>query len=369
MRHRKTNSSRMNQPRLEANDWQTTELIIPGLIGPEGLERRQRQVSPPATGEVLIAMEATGVSYAEVGMLRGRYPGQPAFPFVPGYDLVGRVLAIGPEVDPALVGKRVATLTGFGAWTQLINRPAEEVVIVPEGLDPAEVDTLIVNGLTAFKMLHRVAKVRAEQTVVVLGAGGGVGTMLVQLARLAGCEVIGTCRPAQRAVVEAFGARAIDYTQGQGLEQVRALAPAGVDAVFDHVGGESLRSSHAMLRPGGFLVSYGNASAVKKTNSPWWAFLDFLATKAWAFLQPGGRRVSFFDLWGRGTLGDDHLFRPRRFWRAFRADLTELLRLMAEGLLKPTVARRIPLLEASRALAEHQAGGFTGKIVLEGAPQ
>ena len=184
---------------------------------------------------MLIAMEATGVSYAEIAMLRGRYPGQPAFPFVPGYDVVGRVIAVGAAVKGALVGKRVATITHTGAWAELVVRPEHELVIVPDDLDPAEVDTLIVNGVTAYKMLHRVARVRAGQTIVVLGAGGGVGTMLVQLARLAGVNVIGTCKPAQRGAVEALGARVVDYTRGQVLEDVRALAPDGVDAVLDHV--------------------------------------------------------------------------------------------------------------------------------------
>ncbi len=367
MHLRKTHSSRMNDQPNEAGGWKSQEIVIPGLVAPEGLVQRERRVPDPAAGEALIAMEATGVSYAEVGMLRGRYPGQPTFPFVPGYDLVGRVVAVGPGVDATLVGQRVATLTGFGAWAELMVRRADELVIVPDGLDAAEVDSLIVNGLTAFKMLHRVAHVRAGQTVLVLGAGGGVGTMLVQLARLAGCEVIGTCRPAQSAEVEALGARVVDYTRNRVLDDVRALAPAGVDAVFDHVGGASLRSSYALLRAGGALVSYGNTSASKETSSIWWAFLDFFAAKAWWSLRPGGRRVTFFDLWGRGTFGDDHLFRRKRFWRAFREDLGQLLQLLAEGSLKPQVARRVPLLQASKALAEHQAGGFTGKIVLVGS--
>jgi NADPH2:quinone reductase len=258
----------------------------------------------------------------------------------------------------------VATVTETGSWAEHVVRPAHELVIVPEELDPAEVDTLVVNGVTAYKMVHHVARVRAGQTVVVLGAGGGVGTMLVQLARLAGAEVIGTCKPAQRAAVEALGARAVDYTEGHVLEAVRALAPAGVDAVFDHVGGPSLESSFAMLRPKGFLVCYGNTSIAHGTTSPWWAFLDFLVHKLqWSF-RSGGRRTPFFDLWGRGTLGDDRLLRPRRFWRTFHEDLGELMAMLADGRLQAHVARRIPLRQAAEALAAHRAGGITGKLVL-----
>ncbi|MEO6602287.1 MAG: zinc-binding dehydrogenase [Polyangiaceae bacterium] len=352
-----------------AKTWASREIVIPGLIEPSGLQVRERTLRAPGPGEVIVAMEATGVSYAEVGMLRGRYPGQPPFPFVPGYDIVGRVQAIGPGVDQALEGKRVATITGFGAWADVVMLHAEQLVVVPEALDAAEVDALIVNGVTAFKMLQRVARVRAGQTIIVLGAGGGVGTLLVQLARLAGVHVIGTCKPAQRAAVEALGARVVDYTRGQVLEDLRALAPDGVHAVFDHVGGESLRSSFAMLRPGGFLVSYGNTSAVKKTSSPWWAFLDFMTLKVLWSVGQGGRKMTFFDVWGRATFGADKLFRPRRFWREFREDLGHLLQLLAQGQLKPQVARRVPLEDAAAALTEHKGGGFTGKLVLLGGGQ
>ena len=344
---------------------QVFEVVIPGLVEPEGVQIRERSLRLPGAGEVLVAVEATGVSYAEVQMLRGQYPGQPAFPFVPGYDVVGRVLDVGPGVDPALLGKRVATMTGFGAWTEMVVLRVEQLVVVPDALDAAEVDALIVNGVTAYKMLHRVARVRSGQTIVVLGAGGGVGSLLVQLARLAGAEVIGTCRPAQRAEVEALGARVVDFTRGRVLEEVRALAPSGVDAVFDHVGGSaSLRSSFAMLRPSGILVGYGNASFAKTSQSPWRGLLEFIG---WKLFYSFRRRATFFDVWGRGTLGADHMFRPRRFWREFGEDLGQLVQLLAARQLKPAVARRIPLREAPSALAAHVAGGFVGKIVLEGS--
>lgn len=343
----------------------THEVVIPGLVPPEGVQVRTRPLAPPGRGEAMIAVEATGVSFAEVQMLRGRYPGQPRFPFVPGYDLVGRVLAVGPGGDAALVGTRVAALTGFGGWAAHVVRPVRELVPVPDGLDAAEVDALIVNGLTAYKMLHRVARVRAGQTVVVTGAGGGVGSTLVQLARLAGVEVIGTCKPAQRAAVEALGARVVDYTRGRVAEDVRALAPDGVAAVFDHVGGASVRASYTLLRRGGIVVAYGNASAVARTGSPWWPILEMMALKALWSLRPGGRRMTFFDVWGRGSFGADHALRPGRFWREVREDLGVLVALLADGKLAPRVARRVPLREASVALAAHQAGGFTGKIVLE----
>ncbi|AKU95621.1 Quinone oxidoreductase [Labilithrix luteola] len=341
----------------------THEIVIPGPNQP--LQIRERELGSPGAGEASIATEATGVSFAEVQMLGGRYPGQPAFPFVPGYDLVGKVLSVGPGVDPALVGKRVATMTQTGAWAENVLRRAEELVVVPDDLDPSEVDTLIVNGITAYKMLHRVARVKAGQTIVVHGAGGGVGTILVQLAKLAGVHVIGTCKPSQREAVERLGARVVDYTRGKVLDDTRALAPEGVDAVFDHVGGDSLRASFAMLRRGGTLVSYGSASTINARGSAWTPILVNMARALLWSLRPGGRTMKVFDVWGRGSFGADSAFRPRRFWREFREDLGRLLALFMAGSLRAQVARRVPLLDASTALEAHVAGGFTGKIVLE----
>jgi NADPH:quinone reductase-like Zn-dependent oxidoreductase len=157
----------------------------------------------------------------------------------------------------------------------------------------------------------------------------------------------------------------VDYTRGNVLQDLRELAPEGVDAVFDHVGGDSLRSSYTILRPGGFRISYRNTSLADKTTPMTVAFLGFFALKLlWSF-RPGGRRMTFFDVWGRGTFGADKMFLPRRFWREFREDLGQLVQHLAAGRLKPHVARRLPLQSAAAALAAHKGGAFTGKIVLE----
>src|SRR4051794_29060124 len=162
------------------------EIVLPGKVEPEGLESRERSLAAPAEGQVLVRMEATGVSFAEQQMRRGKYYDQPAFPFVPGYDVVGTVEATGPAVDPSLVGTRVAALTKIGAWSTHLILDADAVVPVPDGVDAAAAETVVVNGITAWQMLHRVARVRTGQTILVLGANGGVGSTLVQLARAAG---------------------------------------------------------------------------------------------------------------------------------------------------------------------------------------
>jgi NADPH:quinone reductase-like Zn-dependent oxidoreductase len=127
-----------------------TEIVLPAIGEPETLEVRQRELPAPGAGKVIVRVEATGVSFAEQSMRRGLYPvGQPKFPFVPGYDLVGTIETLGPGVTGIAVGQRVAALTKIGGWADHITLPAEELLPVPDGLDPAEVETLIVNGLTA----------------------------------------------------------------------------------------------------------------------------------------------------------------------------------------------------------------------------
>jgi hypothetical protein len=171
------------------------EVVLPGKVEPEGLEVRHGAVPAAGPGQVVIRMEATGVSFAEQQMRRGKYYDQPPFPFVPGYDLVGTVQSTGTGVEPGLVGTRVAALVKVGGWASHVLVDAADVVPVPEGISAAEAETVVVNGITAWQMLHRKARIRAGQTILVHGANGGVGTVLVQLAHAAGVNVIGTASP------------------------------------------------------------------------------------------------------------------------------------------------------------------------------
>ena len=150
----------------------TTQIILPGIVAPSGLQMRTVGLPVPAQNQLLLKMEATGVSFAEKSMRRGRYPGQPKFPFVPGYDAVGTVLAVGPGADPALVGQRVAAALKTGGWATHLLADANEAVPVPAGVAAADAETMIVNGVTAWQMLYRKAKAKSGQTILVLGASG-----------------------------------------------------------------------------------------------------------------------------------------------------------------------------------------------------
>lgn len=334
-----------------------TEVVLPGVVEPEGLQISTRPLPVPGPGQVLLALEASGVSFAEQQMRRGKYYDQPPFPFVPGYDLVGTVVGAGPGTSADVVGRRYAVITKTGGWASHVLVDAGDLVPVPDGVDPVEAETLVVNGLTAWQMLHRVARVRAGQTVLVLGANGGVGSTLVQLARLAGVRVIGTASPRHHDAVRALGAIPLDYRDPDVPARVRELAPEGVDAVFDHVGGPGIVDSYRLLAGRGTLVVYGTAATRDVPGSSRVPVLAMVARLLWWNALPNGHRAHFFNVWAGRR-------RHAAFQARVRADLGQVFALLADGRLTAQVAARIPLSQAARALRLAESGTVAGKVIL-----
>ncbi|MET9604919.1 medium chain dehydrogenase/reductase family protein [Streptomyces sp. NPDC006512] len=340
------------------NTVERVEIVLPGKVEPEGLELHRGPVPVPAAGQLLIGMEATGVSFAEQQMRRGRYYDQPAFPFVPGYDLVGTVLAAGEGAGTGLLGKRVAAMTKTGGWASHVVVDAADVVEVPEGVSAADAETAVVNGITAWQMLHRKAGVRPGGTVLVHGANGGVGSVLVQLALAAGARVIGTASPRHHDALRALGVAPVDYRTGDVPARVRELAPGGVDAVFDHVGGDGILGSWRLLAPGGTLVSYGSAATRDDEGSGAWPVLRLLG-RVWLWnLLPNGRSAYFFNVWaGRA-------YAKNRFRTRLRSDLTQVFAALQRGDITAKVAAEIPLARAAEAMRLAESGSVAGKVVL-----
>ena len=340
-----------------------TEIIMPGLTEPAGLQVQQRTLPAPTAGQALVRIDASGVSFAEQAMRKGLYPGQPKFPFVPGYDFVGTVLAVGPGVAQNLIGTRVAAVTKTGGWATHTLVPALDLVPVPSDLDPALVETVIVNGVTAWQMLYRKAQVTAGQTILVHGANGGVGTVLCQLALHAGVRVIGTSAPRHHAALREMGVEPIDYAAPDLAARVRALAPSGVDAAFDHLGLDSCRLSFGLLAPGGSLISYGVAAGLKDPSTAGQmtlitVFLQLVAQLTLWNVLPNARHASFYDFWA------GHMVGLTAFRRRFHQDLTALLGLLAQGAITPHIAARFPLREAAAAMTLAESRTVQGKVVI-----
>jgi NADPH2:quinone reductase len=335
----------------------TTEIVLPGKVEASGLQVQTRELPAPGTGQAVLRMDATGVSFAEQQMRLGKYYDQPPFPFVPGYDVVGTVTAVGPDVDPTIVGRRFAAVTKTGSWAghQLID--VADLVPVPDGVDAADAETVVVNGITAWQMLHRSAGVRPGSTIVVLGANGGVGSTLVQLARHAGITVIGTASPRHHAAVRELGATPVDYRDPDLYRRIREIAPDGVDAVFDHVGGAAIVESWRLLRRGGTLVSYGTAATKDEVGNSRLPVLTLLGRIVLWNVLPNGRSARFYNFWAGNRRIDT--FRAR-----LRDDLTQVLTLLADGVLTPQVAARFPLSEAGSALALAESRTVAGKVVI-----
>ncbi|MEU1985042.1 medium chain dehydrogenase/reductase family protein [Nocardia sp. NPDC019395] len=334
-----------------------TEIVLPGKVEPDGLQVTTRELPAPAAGQVVLRLDATGVSFAEQQMRRGKYFDQPPFPFVPGYDVVGTVTATGPGVDTGLIGRRFAAVTKVGAWASSLLLDAADLVAVPDGVTAAAAETVVVNGVTAWQMLHRTAGVRSGGTIVVLGANGGVGSTLVQLARHHGITVIGTASPRHHTAVRELGAIPVDYRDPQMYQRISEIAPDGVDAVFDHVGGAAIAESWKLLRRGGTLVSYGTAATKDTEGNSQLPVLKLFAQLAlWNYL-PNGKSARFYNFWAGKRRLDS--FRSR-----LRADLTQVLRLLADGVLTAQIAAEFPLSEAGSALSLAESRTVTGKVVL-----
>ena len=160
-------------------------MVITGLGGPEVFKWVEEDMPVPAPGHVRVKVIAAGVAFADILMRHGLYPGTPAFPFAPGYDILGEVDALGEGVTGFAVGQGVAALTMIGGYSRYTIVPAAHLVLVPDNLDPAEAVSLVLNYVTAYQMLHRVAKLNQGQRFLIHSAAGGVGTAALQLGKIA----------------------------------------------------------------------------------------------------------------------------------------------------------------------------------------
>lgn len=330
-------------------------VVISQVGDPEVLQMVEEELPEPGAGEVRVKVLATGVAFADIAIRQGKYPDPtaPKVPFTPGYDIFGTVDEVGPGVSSLAVGQSVAAmLPKFGGNAEYVNLPEELLVPAPEGLDPAEAVSVVLNYLTAHRLLHESAKVEEGERILVHGAAGGVGTALLQLGKLAGLEMYGTASKGKHELVSNLGATPIDYRNEDFVERIGALTDDGVDAAFDWIGGSNLIRSYDTLRKGGRLINYGFAGAMKGGMK---VVLSSFARLFWYKLVPDGKTAQMYG----GTPG---LATKKNTW--YRETLTELLNLLAEGKITPVIGARIPLSEASRAHELMEKSAVEGKVVL-----
>ena len=340
-----------------------TRIIVTRYGGPEVITVAEEECPAPMPGEVRVKVLAAGVSLPDVLAREGVHPETPRVPYTPGWDLVGIVDQIGPRVSGFEPGQTVAAMPISGCYAQYVWLPQRKLIPVPAGLDPAEAVAVILNYITAYQMLDHSAKIKPGQRVLVHGASGGVGTAILQLGRLAGVEMYGTCSAQAADVVKELGATPIDYRNSDFVREILHFTGDGVDAVFDGIGGDNLWRSRKVLREGGRVVVYGfqaklhggrMAAGVPSGRHPIResVILGWYILRNW-FL-PGRKSMVPYSIQWLMRL------KPARF----RRDLLTLFDLLQQKKIKPLIAQRLPLCQARHAHELLGRGGVIGKIVL-----
>ncbi len=316
--------------------------------GPDVLQVVDLPMEPPGPGRLRVRLRAAGVGATEVTMLSGNYIYAPKIPFVPGYEVAGEVDAIGPGVSGFELGQRVAALTIYGGFAELITREAEHFLPIPDGVSDRDAAAVILNYVTAWQMIYRVAKVRSGQSALVTGAAGGVGTAALQLLRLAGVTAYGAASAPKHDIVRSLGATPIDYRAGPLDRLTRALEPQGVDYVFDAIGGANIGPCIGALKRGGMLIGFGFMGAPGKLSQG----LMFANLFVGARLR--GRRGTFY--------GITMLYRKDP--KPLREDLPKIFALVGQKKIDPLITHTFPLLEARKAVELMATGSVQGKVVL-----
>jgi NADPH:quinone reductase-like Zn-dependent oxidoreductase len=322
------------------------------------MEERERPTPEPGPGEVRIRVRAAGVNFADILARMGLYPDAPPPPLVAGYEASGYVDAVGPGPMRHEIGRHVLAVTRFGGYADHVIAPADFVWPVPANLSHNEAAAIPITYLTASVALYRMANLKAGETVLVHGAGGGVGIAAMQLARLRRATVIGTASPAKHSALRAMGIDyVIDYRNGDVDADIARLTNGrGVDVILDARGGEALTESYRRLAPLGRLVIFGSQALVVGRERD--------EERVQAVLQ----RRPFFDPMdlmnsNKGVFGLNlaHLWRERRF---AAASMEALLTDFAGGRLTAVVAKAFPLARAADAHAFVQDRANIGKVVL-----
>ena len=305
-------------------------------------------------GEVRIRVLASSLEYTDVVIRRHLYPQtmRRKPPFVMGYDVVGEIDQLGEGVTGFRIGDRVADMTVLGSNATYRTLRAEDLTRVPVNVDPAEAAAMTLSWTTAYQLLHRSARVKRGQRVLVQGAAGAVGQALLVLGRLGGLELWGTARAEHAALIRELGATPIDYRH----EDFTRVLPGGFDVIFDGVGDGGYGRSMAALKRGGVLCAYGYTAGVRPQRGPL-AILTWLARQylesslQWLF---NGKRAKLYSI---------NLMRAQHpAW--FKADLEQLFELLAAGQVKPSIAERISFDGVAEAHRRIEAGGLQGKIIL-----
>jgi len=322
-----------------------TAIAIREPGGPEVLVSEERPVPQPRPGEVLIRVAAAGVNRPDLLQRMGHYPPPPGASDLPGLEIAGMIVAVGPGGDPEQLGQHVCALVAGGGYAEYCTAPAGSCLPVPRGFSMAEAAALPETLFTVWHNLFERAWVAEGETVLVHGGTSGIGTTAIGLCKLFDIKVIVTCGSADKcAAATALGADlAIDYSTGDYVEAVKAFTGGrGVDAVLDMVGGDYVPRNLACLADDGRHVTI-------------------------AFQRGARTEIDIAQVMRRRLTLTGSTLRARS--ADFKAALADeihrtLWPRLSDGAWKPAMDQAFPLAEAAAAHARMQAGAHVGKIVL-----
>jgi NADPH2:quinone reductase len=300
---------------------------------------------------VLVRAHAIGVNYFDLLIRTGRYRWMPRLPFIPGNEMSGHVAALGPDARRWREGQPVL-VAGYdignrgGLYAEYVTVPQDAIWPLPDGVD-LDAAVALTNYQLAHILLHQAARGVEARDVVVYGAAGGVGTALIDVARLGGARVIGVAGSAEKCafVLRRGATAAINYTTEPVAERVMTLTGGrGADLLFDHVAGKGFADGLKMLAPLGMLVSYGLLGGMPGSDL-------FAEMRNNLDKSPAVRCFTMHTF--------DHMPEPRR------AAMASVMELLAGGRIHPAIAGRLPLAEAHRAHELIETRQVLGKIVLK----
>lgn len=318
-------------------------IVVTQTGGPEQLRIQEVSQPPAGPGQALVKVEAAGVNYIEVYQRTGLYKLDP--PFTPGGEGAGTVEAVGEGVADLKPGDRVAWGTGGrGSYAQFASISASQLVKIPEGVDGRKAAAVMLQGMTAHYLTHSTFALKRGDTCLVHAAAGGVGLLMVQMAKMLGARVIGTTStPVKADHARAAGAdEIILYTEQDFEAEVKRLTGGrGVDVVYDSVGQTTFMKSISTLRPRGMMVSFGNSSGPVPAIQP---------------LLLGQHGSLFLT---RPSLMAYTATREELLWRA-----SDVLGWIASGKLKIRIERDYPLEQAAHAHRDIESRSTSGKLLL-----
>lgn len=334
------------------------QVWITGTGGPEKLQLREAPDLQPQTDKLRIRVRASGINFADILARKGLYPDAPKLPAVVGYEVSGTVDAVGPQADTTWLGKEVFALTRFGGYADTVVVSATQTFEKPAVLSFEEAAAIPVNYLTAWQLLVVMGALKADETVLIHNAGGGVGLAAIDIARHIGATIYGTASARKHGFLKQRGLHeAIDYTELDWTREVARLTQGrGVELVTDPLGGSDWKRSYRALRHTGRLGVFG-ASTMTESRLP--GPLKLLKV---GLGMPWFNPVSLMNR-NRSVFGVNlgHLWHEAPKIETWMKALVDGVN---AGWVRPHVDRTFPLAQAGDAQAYIESRKSTGKVIL-----